>query len=279
MNPGFFLFVISIGAATCSSFSGTKHKTEVTGQGQNTPSVAMSAEAPEEKLSSKGNEPELSMDYLMGKFEPATHPDFVAVDAKYASGGGYYLRKETYDAFVAMWQAAMDDGIKLVIISATRNFERQKQIWEAKWDGTRLIENGDNAAVKYPDPKTRALKILEYSSMPSTSRHHWGTDIDLNDLDNQTFEVGEGKRIYEWLSANAHKFGFCQPYTAKGEARPNGYNEEKWHWSYIPVSKKLTKMASEKLHNEMIGGFKGAEVAKEIGVVEKYVLGINQNCL
>jgi hypothetical protein len=29
----------------------------------------------------------------------------------------------------------------------------------------------------------------------------------------------------------------------------------------------------------MIGGFKGAETAVEIGIVEKYVLGINQGCL
>ena len=29
----------------------------------------------------------------------------------------------------------------------------------------------------------------------------------------------------------------------------------------------------------MITGFKGAEVAEEIGVVEKYVLGVNSDCL
>jgi LAS superfamily LD-carboxypeptidase LdcB len=115
--------------------------------------------------------------------------------------------------------------------------------------------------------------------MPGTSRHHWGTDVDINDLDNYTFEQGPGKKVYAWMLAHAHEYGFCQPYTKKDEARPNGYNEEKWHWSYIPVAKKLTDLAARKLTDDMIGGFKGAETALEIGVVEKYVLGINPACL
>lgn len=221
---------------------------------------------------------EFSIEYLMGQFNPAEHPDFVSVEKKYSDGDPYFLRKETYESFKKMWEAAKADGIDLRIISATRNFYRQKSIWEAKWTGGRKIENGANASVKYPDPKTRALKILEYSSMPGTSRHHWGTDIDLNHLDNYSFEVGKGKALYEWLTAHAHEYGFCQPYSPKGAERPNGYNEEKWHWSYMPVARQLTDMAEARLGDEMIAGFKGAEVAKGIGVVEKYVLGINQEC-
>ena len=223
--------------------------------------------------------PEFSIEYLMGKFAPATHPDFVVVDKKYAEGEGFYLRKDAYESFQKMWEAAQADGITLTIVSATRNFYRQKQIWEAKWTGQRKIENGTNAAQKYKDPKTRALKILEYSSMPGTSRHHWGTDIDLNDLDNYTFEQGPGKKVYDWMQKHAAKYGFCQPYTVKGKERPNGYNEEKWHWSYIPVAQHLTKLAAQRLQDDMIGGFEGAETAKGIGVVEKYVLGINKECL
>jgi LAS superfamily LD-carboxypeptidase LdcB len=178
-----------------------------------------------------------------------------------------------------MWEAAKADGVELTIISATRNFEKQRQIWEAKWTGARRIENGTNAAQKYPDPKTRALKILEYSSMPGTSRHHWGTDIDLNDLDNYTFEKGRGKKVYEWLTAHGAEFGFCQPYSKRGPDRPDGYNEEKWHWSYMPVARQLTDMAAREMKDEMIAGFRGAKAAVEIGVVKKYVLGINKDCL
>lgn len=224
---------------------------------------------------------EFSVEYIMGKFDPSKHPDFVAVDAKYCDKPGYFLRKETYENFVKMHDAAMKDGINLNIISATRNFEKQKSIWEAKWTGARKIENGANAAKKYPDFKTRALKILEYSSMPGSSRHHWGTDVDLNDLDNYTFEQGPGKKVYDWMVKHAHEYGFCQPYSKKSAdgGRSTGYNEEKWHWSYMPIAKQLTDIAARTMTDDMIGGFKGAETAVKIGIVEKYVLGVNPDCL
>jgi len=50
--------------------------------------------------------------------------------------------------------------------------------------------------------------------MPGTSRHHWGTDVDLFSLDNKFFESGDGKIWYSWMVQNAAKYGFCQPYTA-----------------------------------------------------------------
>lgn len=221
---------------------------------------------------------DFSISYLMGQFDPPKHADFVPVDQQYTDGRPFYLRKEAYESFKKMWEAAKKDQVDLTIISATRNFYRQKSIWEAKWTGSRKIENGANASEKYPDPKTRALKILEYSSMPGTSRHHWGTDMDLNDLNNAYFEQGKGLKVYNWLVANAAQYGFCQPYSPKDASRPNGYNEEKWHWSYMPLAEQLTKMAETDLKDEMISGFKGAEIAKDIRVVENYVLGINAAC-
>lgn len=218
-------------------------------------------------------------DYIMGRFDPAKHPDFTLVDARHADREGLYLRKDTYEAFLRMYEAAKKEGINLVIRSATRNFDYQKGIWERKWTGAQAIENGKDASKAYPNPKERALKILEYSSMPGSSRHHWGTDMDLNAFTNEYFEKGEGLKIYQWLTAHAPEYGFCQPYSPKGEERPYGYNEEKWHWSYLPVAQPLTALARENLKDTMITGFKGAEVAEEIGVVQKYVLGVNGDCL
>lgn len=221
---------------------------------------------------------DFTIEYLMGKFDPAEHPDFTRIDAKYADNGERFLRKDAYEAFKRMHAAALKDSIQLTIISATRNFESQKGIWEAKWTGARLVDDEDISKT-IADTRQRALKILEYSSMPGSSRHHWGTDIDLNNLNDRHFLSGEGKKVYEWLRAHAHEYGYCQPYSPKGADRPDGYNEEKWHWSYMPVSKKLTLLAKEELKNEMIQGFKGSETAKSIGIVKKYVLGINQECL
>ena len=217
-------------------------------------------------------------DFLKGKFSPEQHEDFVEISTEYASREGMFLQREVYKAFRSMFEAANKEGISLEIRSATRNFDAQKRIWEDKWLGKRPSA-GVNALETYPDPVDRANNILLYSSMPGTSRHHWGTDIDLNSFDNNWFATGEGLILYNWLLENAANFGFCQPYTEKGEERPTGYQEEKWHWSYLPLAVPYTDAARELLDDEEISGFLGAETAVEIGIVENYVLGINSECL
>lgn len=222
----------------------------------------------------------ITLDYIMGKFEPTKHKNFIQVPPKYANGRkDRWLRKETYTAFLEMHAAAKKEGIELKVLSATRNFAMQKIIWEGKWTGTRLHESKENLAKTTADPTKRALKILKWSSMPGTSRHHWGTDMDLNAFTNDFFEKGKGLKMYTWMTENASKFGFCQPYSPKDENRPNGYNEEKWHWSYLPLAQKITEQAELRLENEMIDGFKGAETAVSIGVVDQFILGINEECL
>ncbi|MBL7826150.1 MAG: M15 family metallopeptidase [Saprospiraceae bacterium] len=206
--------------------------------------------------------------YLLGKFDPNKHPDFVKVGAPYTDRPGMMMRKEAFEAFERMWNTAQKEGIQLRIISSTRTFDQQKAIWEGKW--TRF-------AATAPKPKDRALKILEYSSMPGSSRHHWGTDIDLNDLNNPSFESGgKYEKLYAWLLAHAHEYGFCQPYTA---GRPSGYHEEKWHWSYQPLSEGFTKAYPVAITEADITGFTGSETASDIQIIQNYVLGINQGCL
>ncbi len=232
------------------------------------------------EVSTKANPapPKIDLAYLSGKFDPAGHPDFVKIALPYADRNDMYLRKEAYEDFKRMHAAALKDGITLKIISATRNFTAQKGIWEAKWSGARILSNGQNAATAYPDPAERALKIMEYSAMPGASRHHWGTDIDLNNLSDAWFLQGTGQKIYAWLQAHAAEYGFCQPYSPKGSERPDGYNEEKWHWTYMPLSKTFTEQARQGMKDSDISGFSGAETAVKIGVVKKYVLGIAKVC-
>lgn len=220
----------------------------------------------------------ITIDYLMGKFEPGKDSRFVKIAPPYASNTKMLLRKEAYDSFKAMCEAAKKDGVSLKIISATRPFGHQKRIWEAKWNGGRKVE-GKDLSKTHPNIKNRALKILEFSSMPGSSRHHWGTDIDINALTNGYFEKGKGKKEYDWLVANGPAYGFCQPYSPQGSARPYGYHEEKWHWSFLPISKTLTEQYRLRIKNKDISGFAGSESAPQIDIVNKYVLGISQDCL
>jgi zinc D-Ala-D-Ala carboxypeptidase len=215
--------------------------------------------------------------YMMGDVTPATDPLFVALPGGLASKAGMYGHKDAVAALSKMAAAAARDGIELKAVSAFRSFKDQKRIWENKWTGATLVEHGKLPAT-VPDPKLRALKILEFSSMPGTSRHHWGTDFDLNDLSNSYFDSGKGKAIHDWLSAHGAAYGFCQVYSPKGADRPNGYNEERWHWSYVPVASVYLKQYPTVMGYEHLTGFLGSETAREIDVIPNYVQGINPDC-
>jgi zinc D-Ala-D-Ala carboxypeptidase len=214
---------------------------------------------------------------LLGKITPSKDTAFAPIAQKYTTKSGIYLRKEAYAAFEKMHAAAAADGVKLVILSATRTFGDQKSIWENKWNGQTFV-GGRNLSTAKPDPVERAKTILRYSSMPGSSRHHWGTDMDLNSLENAYFDTPLGKKIYDWLHAHAADYGYCQPYTLIGPERPNGYQEERWHWSYMPISARFLKAYRATVHLSDIAGFKGAETAAPLNVIEHYVSGIAPAC-
>lgn len=217
-----------------------------------------------------------SLNYVLGKVNYSEHDEFVQIPFEHASRSGMYLRKEALDAFVRMKKVAEAEGVELKILSAARNFNHQKRIWEAKWNGQRLV-NGQNLRNSISDHQLRAKEILKYSSMPGTSRHHWGTDIDINSLSPAYFKSGRGKKEYEWLRDNAHEFGFCQTYTEKDGSRPDGYEEEKWHWTYLPIATPLLKFYKLNVSGSDIVGFDGAD-ALPFSEVRKYVFGISAAC-
>ena len=213
--------------------------------------------------------------YLTGRFDPARDTNFVRLpDALTDGDGDYLLHREAAAALTRMIAAAEADGVSLRVRSATRNFDRQAQIWTAKWTGARTLSNGVNLAKADLSDSAKARMILLYSSMPGTSRHHWGTDVDFNAFENDYFASGRGAEEYAWLIDNGPRFGFFQPYTSKDTGR-SGYEEERWHWSYGPLSRKLLAAYTQQVGYEDIEGFPGAEVAREVRAIEEYVYGVS----
>lgn len=208
---------------------------------------------------------------LLGKFLPESDTDFVPVPLSLCDDTGHYLLEEVLIAFQNMFEKAKKDGLRLEIISSTRNFDRQKRIWEKKWNNESFQTH---ASGKINSDFEKAKKILEYSAMPGTSRHHWGTDFDLNSVEPEYFVTNQGLELYEWLKSNASGFGFYQPYTPKDESRPLGYEHEPWHWSYLPLSKGYLKLYQEIICFDDIAGFEGDYLAKSLDVIEQYVKGI-----
>ena len=204
----------------------------------------------------------ISKEILLGKFNPAQDTNFILIPEHMASNKSMYCHRETFQAYLAMRDSALRDGINLIIVSATRNFDRQKQIWERKWTNTQ----GNDS--------TKIRQIMRYSSMPGTSRHHWGTDLDFISVEPEDWTHGEGLRIYNWLCLNAHKFGFFQPYTA--DPARTGYAEERWHWSYAPLSKPYLEAYRQKITAEDITGFSGSYLVDSLGIIQSHIFGISE---
>ena len=166
-----------------------------------------------------------------------------------------------------MREAALKDGVKLTATSPSRNFWVQRYIWEQKWQKSTVSAGA-----------ARARSILQYNSMCGTSRHHWGTDLDFNSPKLSYWNTPDGIKTYKWLCENAHKFGFYQPYTAKGAPgsglRETGYNEEKWHWSYFPLANIYMQKYRELITEKDLCGFLGEKYVTNLNIIEDYVFGV-----
>jgi len=230
-----------------------------------TPSFGNSTPTKAVKLN---NFEKIEKNILQGKFDYKKDSNFSIVNSKYSSKT-IYLRNEVLLKFDLMYNAALKDGIKLIIISGTRSFNHQKYIWDRKW-AKNILKMDSISSVK---------EIMKYSSMPSTSRHHWGTDIDLNNLENSYFEKGEGKKIFDWLVENAFKYGFHMTYDNQEETKRTGYKMEKWHWSYMPISEQFLIQFNEYIKCDNISSFKGSKFAchQEVDVIKNFVNGINSD--
>ena len=213
-------------------------------------------------------------DYCTGRFIPTKNELFACVnDAGVPTNEWrHYLRRETVAALAKMYADFRKAHPKepFWVQSSTRSFSDQKAIWDGKWNGQRYARE--------KDPMKKARAILRYSSMPGTSRHHWGTDFDLNVLTNEYYETGAGRVLYRWMTENAGRYGFCQPYTS---GRNGGYNEEKWHWSFRPLAGAFIGHWNDIFRKDgavfsRAGLFSGSETAGRLA--PEYVNTINDSC-
>lgn len=214
-------------------------------------------------------------DYLIGKFDATRHPELFTQITEIPTSYQMYMRQDAYKAFKSLYHDLLADNPSLPrnlpVVSALRNLTYQGGIWNRKWTG---------AYANITNPVVRGLGIMEWSAMPGTSRHHWGTDLDFYSLENGDFEHGNGLIIYSWMKANAARYGFCQPYTA---GRCAGYNEERWHWSFVPVSSGLRQAWNTVYGDTTICNWASKvdfQGAKSVSILASaYVNTINLDCM
>ena len=159
--------------------------------------------------------------------------------------GPHRLTAATAAAFNDMQVAAAYEGFNLQAASSWRSFERQLAIWNGKWRGERPLLDADNQPLDalQLDDMERLHAILRWSALPGTSRHHWGTDLDIYDpdclpvgtrlaLEPWEYEAGGWfADLGEWLGDHMADFGFFLPY-AKPLDAAQGVAYEPWHISF-----------------------------------------------
>lgn len=139
--------------------------------------------------------------------------EMVNVSSTYSYGTDQKLTKDTFDAFLEMWNAAKERNLSLIINSSFRSYEEQEEIYN-EYKSTRGEEAADKIAARagYSEHQTgMAVDIQTYGSRAST------------------FEQFEE---FKWLQENAYKYGFILRYP-KDKEYLTGYEYESWHYRYV----------------------------------------------
>jgi len=127
-----------------------------------------------------------------------------------STGSGHKLNSEAAAAYEKMVKAAKADKVEWGITDSYRTFEVQDKIFD--WD-------------YFKKTKKRRKKGTSGTPVayPGTSNHGWGAAVDL--------VVKYGDKVHTWLTKNASKFGFSNPFSNP--------RTEPWHWEHVASAKNL----------------------------------------
>lgn len=165
------------------------------------------------------------------------------------------LLPATAIAFLAMQQAALADGIELALASSYRSFDRQLVIWNEKFTGQRPVLDGNSQPldVMILTDEERIHAILRWNALPGTSRHHWGTDMDIyapsllpsgQTLQLEPWEYspsGYFSKLTDWLDSHMQEHGFCRPFAHDH----GGVAIEPWHLSHSSESLRMSQFLTQ----------------------------------
>lgn len=156
--------------------------------------------------------------YIVSREYPLPE-DFVVYPKKIQ--GDYEMDYRAANYFLDMKDAAAEDGIELVVVSAKRSKEYQQGLFDKEVESFK--------AQGYSDDEAYEL-AREWVALPLESEHNSGLAVDLNNLD-ESFEESDA---FKWLSEHAHEYGFILRYP-KDKVGITGVGYEPWHYRFIGV--------------------------------------------
>ena len=125
-------------------------------------------------------------------------------------GGSHKLNPTAAKAYLQMVDAAKKDGVVWKITDSFRPLKIQCNILD--WD--HFAKTGKKKKIK-----TAGTPV----AFPGNSNHGWGSAVDLG--------AKYGDKVHTWLTDNAAKFGFSNPFKDP--------RTEPWHWEHVESAKAL----------------------------------------
>lgn len=123
---------------------------------------------------------------------------------------GMKIRPEAYSALKEMSQAALNDGIRLLVSSVYRSYSYQENLFNY-WVSVDGLEEAERE-----------------SARPGTSQHQLGTAVDFGSISDDFDKTQMG----QWIYRNAAEYGWSLSFP-KGYEDVTGYRWECWHFRYI----------------------------------------------
>ncbi len=136
--------------------------------------------------------------------------DLVAFDSPLGKGR---LREKVYDAYSELYEAAREEGYRLMIVSSYRSYMYQDGLYK-RYLSRDSQENVDS-----------------YSARPGHSEHQTGMAIDVS-LPGCSLDDFGSTKAAEWLKSHCADYGFIIRYP-KDRTDITGYIEEPWHIRYL----------------------------------------------
>lgn len=144
--------------------------------------------------------------------------DMVDIDGSLSTNQNLQVKREAYDAYLAMLKDAQAEGLNFCICSAYRSYALQESLYNNS-----LSANG----------QAYTEKMFAY---PGKSEHHTGYAIDVTSA-SMNWGLAQDFTDYPdgaWITEHCSEYGFIIRYP-KGKEDITGYVYEPWHIRYVGV--------------------------------------------
>ena len=146
------------------------------------------------------------------------------IDCKLRNFDGFDVDDRIYEELDAMFNAAKEDGINLLMASGYRNFNTQTYLYEKKISYFRRLGYSQSEATEIASMKV---------TPPLTSEHETGLAVDIVSYNHNCTDSDFGNcEAGIWLKEHSFEYGFILRYP-EGKEDITKIQYEPWHFRYV----------------------------------------------